>query len=508
MTMHKTDVLLIGGGIMSKTLAMLVTQLDSSRHITVVEQAATLATESTHAWNNAGTGHAGYCELNYTPQQSNGEIAIERALGINARFEESLQFWSGLVRKGALSKPSAFINPVPHMSWVEGKESVNYLKQRQQALVTHPLFEEMEYADDPTTLMEWLPMMMAERDMGQPMAATRVAHGTDINFGELTRSMGEHLSHEESVDYWLSTVVSGLKKVGDRWHVTTKHALAGTRTIEARFVFVGAGGCALSLMQKAGVDEVRGYGGFPVSGIWLASENIKAAATHNAKVYGLPPVGAPPMSVPHLDTRVIDGRPALLFGPFAGFTTRFLKSSSLFDLINSIRTHNLKPMIEVAREHWALTRYLLKEAISSGDQRLEQLRTFMPSVKPGEWHLRPAGQRVQIIKLDEKGRGKLQFGTEVIKTADRSLAALLGASPGASVSVSAMMDVIEDCLPDLVQGEARQRLEELIPSYGHSLDDDLDLVHAVRRYTLETLDLDDRKPAALPEEDGYLKTGS
>ncbi|MBV2090979.1 MAG: malate:quinone oxidoreductase, partial [Candidatus Thiodiazotropha sp. (ex Ctena orbiculata)] len=221
MTMHKTDVLLIGGGIMSKTLAMLVTQLDSSRHITVVEQAATLATESTHAWNNAGTGHAGYCELNYTPQQSNGEIAIERALGINARFEESLQFWSGLVRKGALSKPSAFINPVPHMSWVEGKESVSYLKQRQQALVTHPLFEEMAYADDPATLKEWLPMMMAERDMGQPMAATRVAHGTDINFGELTRSMGEHLSHEESVDYWLSTEVLGLKKVGDRWHVTT-----------------------------------------------------------------------------------------------------------------------------------------------------------------------------------------------------------------------------------------------------------------------------------------------
>ena len=320
--------------------------------------------------------------------------------------------------------------------------------------------------------------------------------------------MGEHLSHEESVDYWLSTWVSGLKKVGDRWHVTTKHALAGTRTIEARFVFVGAGGCALSLMQKAGVDEVRGYGGFPVSGIWLASENIKAAATHNAKVYGMPPVGAPPMSVPHLDTRVIGGRPALLFGPFAGFTTRFLKTGSFFDLINSIRSHNLKPMMEVAREHWALTRYLIKEAMSSGDQRLEQLRTFMPSVKPGEWHLRPAGQRVQIIKLDKNGRGKLQFGTEVIKTADRSLAALLGASPGASVSVSAMLEVIESCLPELIQGEARHRLEELIPSYGHSLDDDLDLVHAVRRYTLETLDLGDRKPAEIPQEDTLLQTGS
>ena len=508
MAMHKTDILLIGGGIMSKTLAMLVTQLDPSRHITLVEQAAKLATESTHAWNNAGTGHAGYCELNYTPQQSNGEIAIERALGINARFEESLQFWSGLVREGALSKPSDFINPVPHMSWVQGKDNVNYLQKRQKALVTHPLFEEMEYTDNPATLEEWLPLMMAERDMAQSMAATRVAYGTDINFGELTRSMGEHLSREDSVDYWLSTWVSDLKKVGDRWHVTTKHALAGRRTIEARFVFVGAGGYALPLLQKAGVDEVRGYGGFPVSGIWLASENIRAAATHNAKVYGVPPVGAPPMSVPHLDTRVIDGRPALLFGPFAGFTTRFLKKSSMLDWVTSIRSHNMKPMWEVAKEHGALTRYLIKEALSSGDQRLEQLRAFMPSVQPGDWHLRSAGQRVQIIKLDESGRGKLQFGTEVIKTADRSLAGLLGASPGASVSVSAMLDVIENCLPELIEGESRQRLEELIPSYGHSLDDDIDLVHAVRRYTLETLALEDRKSLEIPEQDAILRTGT
>jgi len=462
MTAHKTDVLLIGGGIMSKTLATLVTKLDPSRHVTVVEQAAKLATESTHAWNNAGTGHAGYCELNYTPQQSNGDIAIERALAINARFEESLQFWSGLVREGALSKPSAFINPVPHMSWVQGKDNVSYLQNRQKALANHLLFEEMEYTDDPAKLNEWLPLMMAERDMKQPMAATRVAHGTDINFGELTRAMGEHLSHEDSVDYWLSTWlstwVSGLKKVGDRWQVTTKHALAGKRIIEARFVFVGAGGCALPLLQKAGVDEVRGYGGFPVSGIWLASENHSAAATHNAKVYGVPPVGAPPMSVPHLDARMIEGRPALLFGPFAGFTTRFLKRSSFFDLINSIRSHNVKPMLGVAREHWALTRYLIKEAMSSGDLRVKQLRDFLPSVQPGEWHLRRAGQRVQIIKLDKHGRGKLQFGTEVLTTADRSLAGLLGASPGASVSVSAMLDVIENCLPELLHGEARQRL--------------------------------------------------
>ncbi len=495
MTIHKTDILLIGGGIMSKTLAMLVTELDPSRHITVVEQADQLATESTHAWNNAGTGHAGYCELNYTPQQTNGEISIERALGINASFEESLQFWSSLVKRGSLSKPTAFINPVPHMSWVQGKHNVTFLKNRQKALVAHPLFEEMEYTDEPATLKEWLPLMMAERDMSQPMAATRVTHGTDINFGELTRSMGEYLSHKDNVDFWLSTWVSDLKKTGESWQATTQHELAGKRIIDAKFVFVGAGGGTLPLLQKTGIDEVKGYGGFPVSGIWLASENIKAAAKHNAKVYGMPPVGAPPMSVPHLDTRVIEGRSALLFGPFAGFTTRFLRKGSLFDLINSVRSHNLRPMLEVAKEHWALTRYLIKEAISSGDQRVEQLRTFMPSVNPGEWHLRPAGQRVQIIKLDEKKRGKLQFGTEVLKTRDKSLAALLGASPGASVSVSSMLDVIQTCLPELVEGEALQRMQDLIPSYGRSLDDDLELARSVRRYTLETLALEKRKPA-------------
>ncbi len=498
MTTHKTDILLIGGGIMSKTLAMLITELDPSRRITVVEQASQLATESTYAWNNAGTGHAGYCELNYTPQQNNGEIAIERALGINNRFEESLQFWSSLVKRGAISKPGSFINPVPHMSWVAGQENVDFLQKRQQTLVSHPLFEQMEFSADATTLQDWLPLMMAERDMQQPMAATRVKHGTDVNFGELTRAMGEYLSHKDNVEFWLSTWVSALKKQGDRWQVTTKHELAGKRTIDAGFVFVGAGGGTLPLLQKANIEEVRGYGGFPVSGIWLASENIKAATKHNAKVYGMPPVGAPPMSVPHLDTRVIEGRSALLFGPFAGFTTRFLSKSSLFDLANSIRSHNLKPMIEVAREHWALTRYLIKEALSSGDQRLEQLKTFMPSVNPGEWHLRQAGLRVQIIKLDNSGRGQLQFGTEVLQTKDRSLAALLGASPGASVSVSSMLNVIEGCLPDLIKGAALQRMQELIPSYGISLDKDLELAKSVRQFTLQTLELEGRQATENP----------
>lgn len=508
MAVHKTDILLIGGGIMSKTLATLVSQLDSSRHITLVEQASSLATESTDAWNNAGTGHAGYCELNYTPQQSNGEISVERALNINVNFEESLQFWSSLVRQGKLPAARNFINRVPHLSWVHGKENVDYLSDRQRALSSHPLFEEMSFADDRATLDEWLQLMMDKRNNIEPMAATRVGHGTDVDFGAITRYLGENLTEQESVDLWLSTNVTGLSKVGDRWRVKTRHPLAGVRTIDARFVFIGAGGGTLSLLQKARVKEVRGYGGFPVSGIWLASDNMRTANTHQAKVYGMPPVGAPPMSVPHLDTRFIDGRSALLFGPFAGFTTRFLKKGSNFDLLNSIRSHNLKPMLEVANDHWALTRYLVKEALSSGDQRLEQLRQFLPSVQPEEWHVRRAGQRVQIIKLDDKGRGKLEFGTEVIKTGDRTMAALLGASPGASTCVSTMLDVIKSCLPDLVKGAGLERLQELIPSYGCSLLNDADLVRNVRSYTQQTLGLEEASSTQMTEKDLYLQTGS
>ncbi|MDJ0832239.1 MAG: malate dehydrogenase (quinone) [Gammaproteobacteria bacterium] len=508
MAVHKTDILLIGGGIMSKTLATLVNQLDSSRHITLVEQASSLATESTDAWNNAGTGHAGYCELNYTPRLSNGEISRERALNINARFAESLQFWSSLVHQGRLPAASNFINRVPHLSWVHGRDNVDFLSARQAALSSHPLFEDMAFAEDRATLDEWLPLMMQGRDNNEPMAATRVGHGTDVDFGAITRHLGENLSAQESVDLWLSSTVLGLRKQGDRWRVKTRHPLAGVRTIDAGFVFIGAGGATLPLLQKAKVAEARGYGGFPVSGIWLASDNMQSANTHQAKVYGMPPLGAPPMSVPHLDTRFIDGRSALLFGPFARFTTRFLKTGSNLDLFNSIRTHNLKPMLEAANDHWALTRFLIKESLSSGDRRLNHLRQFLPSVKPEEWHLRRAGQRVQIIKVDDKGRGKLEFGTEVITTGDRSMAALLGASPGASTCVSTMLDVIRRCLPDLLQGVALARLQALIPSYGGSLLNDAELVRDVRSYTQQTLELDQSRPRQIRQSDLYLQTGS
>ncbi|SNB58187.1 malate dehydrogenase (quinone) [Marinobacter sp. es.042] len=490
MTAIKTDVLLIGGGIMSTTLATLITELDSSRSLTIIEQSEQLGQESSDAWNNAGTGHAGYCELNYTPQAPDGTVSAERALDINERFEVSLQFWGSLAHKNVLPSPESFIRKVPHLSWVKGKVGREFLANRQSVMVRSSLFEGMEFSDDQDTLERWLPLITRSRTDNEVMSATRVDHGSDVDFGALTRSFGSFLRGQPQVSTMLQTRVVSLKKQGDRWSVTVRNSITGElKDIDAGFVFVGAGGASLPLLQKAGVEEAKGYGGFPVSGIWLACHNEALALAHSAKVYSQAEVGAPPMSVPHLDTRYIDGKPALLFGPFAGFTTRFLKAGSLFDLIRSVRPDNLSNLMHVAATQWPLTRYLIKETLSSRADRLSHLAAFMPAADHSEWRLRRAGQRVQIIKTGANGKGALEFGTEVLTTADGSLAALLGASPGASTGVSAMLTVIERCLPELTQGHHRQILQSLIPSYGHSLKDDPQLLRNVRAFTHPTLGL-------------------
>ncbi|MDX1587772.1 MAG: malate dehydrogenase (quinone) [Oleiphilaceae bacterium] len=490
MATQHTDILLIGGGIMSLTLATLIARLDGSRSMTLVEQSGQLGEESSDAWNNAGTGHAGYCELNYTPQRADGSVDIDRALAINEQFEQSLQFWSSLVNDGALPKAESFIRNVPHLSWVQGNEASRFLQKRQAALQSHPLFAGMEFSSRPGTLSDWLPLVMGARDSITPMAATRVGHGSDVNFGSLTRQLGQSLARKDNTAIHLKTRITALRRKGQGWQATLLDLESGeSRELSAGFVFVGAGGAALHLLQQARVPEARGYGGFPVSGLWLACEDEALAAAHHAKVYSQAPVGAPPMSVPHLDTRFIDGKPALLFGPFAGFTTRFLKAGSPFDLVKSLRGHNLRNFMDVAMGNWPLTRYLIKEAFSSRDARLEQLRGFLPEMNPEQWTLRQAGQRVQIIKTGAGKRGALEFGTEVLTTGDHSMAALLGASPGASTSVPAMLSVIERCLPELVSGHSRQTLEALIPSYGQSLRDDTALLEQVRQYTSTTLGL-------------------
>ena len=492
----ETDVLLVGGGIMSATLGMLLQQLDPALSITMVEQLSDIALESSDALNNAGTGHAGYCELNYTPQAENGSINIHRALEINAAFEVSLQFWSHLVNTNALPSPNQFINKTPHLSFVWGDENVTFLKQRVALLKQHHLFADMHYSEEFAQLQAWLPLMMAERNKQNKMAASYVAHGADVDFGALTRNMVAHLKTQINFTLLTNTKVKKLNKIKARdkdnsWHVklynlSTKHA----KTINAKFVFIGAGGGALPLLQKADIDESKGYGGFPVSGQWLICNNASVIAQHSSKVYGKAAVGAPPMSVPHLDTRMINGKPALLFGPFAGFTTKFLKQGSKLDLMKSIKASNLKAMLSVGKNNLDLTKYLIKEAAQGHEQRMATLREFLPQAKSQDWQLENAGQRVQIIKNCEENWGKLEFGTEIVASKDGTLAALLGASPGASVSVQAMIDVVERCFTTQLKTQAwASKIQALVPSYGQSLVDDAALLKQVRINTLSTLKL-------------------
>lgn len=486
-----TDILLVGGGIMSATLGTLLHKLNPDLRITLLEQQAEVATESSDGWNNAGTGHAGYCELNYTPQNPDGSVSIARALKINAAFEESLQFWAWLVEQGILREPASFINPTPHASFVWGEKDVAFLQKRHRALSAHHLFADMEYSEDPAVLQQWMPLVMAARKADIPVAATRVAYGSDVDFGSLTRQLVHHLQSAPGFKLLTRHAVTGLKQQQGRWQVKAADLSKGKPLgIRAGFVFLGAGGATLPLLQKSAVKEAKGYGGFPVSGQWLVCHNQDVINRHHAKVYGKAPIGAPPMSVPHLDTRIINGKPALLFGPFAGFTTRFLKQGSLLDLVSSVKRGNLKSMLGAGRHNMDLTRYLVGEVFQTHKQRVAALRNFYPQAKESEWSLISAGQRVQIIKeCDQKG-GRLEFGTEIVSAGDGSLAALLGASPGASTSVPAMLEVLQRCFGQQLQSASwQERMREMLPSYGQSLIEDAELLRTVRRRTLTSLKL-------------------
>ena len=489
---NKVDVLLVGSGVMSATLATLFAELAPSFNMMMVERLPDVAAESTDAWNNAGTGHAGYCELNYTPVNSQGEIETSRALNINASFEVSLQFWSYLVEQKILPAPSNFINPTPHLSFVWGEADVAFLRKRFNALKQHHLFADMEFSDDASTLKTWMPLIMQHRKASQKVAATRVDYGTDIDFGALTRNLVGNLQAKNNFKFSAETEVKSLKKLKNgRWQICLLDMQTKkTRRIDAGFVFLGAGGGALKLLQRSKIIESKGYGGFPVSGQWLVCNNPEVIEKHNSKVYGKAALGAPPMSVPHLDTRIIDGKPALLFGPYAGFTTKFLKQGSYWDLLKSLKFNNIKSMLGVAFHNFDLTRYLVGEALQTHISRMATLRHFYPEARNADWHLENAGKRVQIIKrCDDKG-GKLEFGTEIVASEDGTIAALLGASPGASVSVQAMINVIEKCFSTQMQDATWQtKMKTLVPSYGESLVDNAPLLKNVRARTLKTLKL-------------------
>ncbi len=485
----KKEVILIGTGIMSATLGTLIKELQPEWNITAYEKLSHAGAESSNEWNNAGTGHSALCELNYTPEKEDGTIETEKAIAVNEQFQVSKQFWTYLVENNLIKNPEEFIMPLPHVSYVEGEADVEYLKKRYEALKDNPLFEGMEFSDDPEVLKEWLPAMFEERVSTEPVAATKIDTGTDVNFGALTRILFEHLE-KENVNVKYNHEVKDIKRVAhDQWEVKVKdHADGRIEHKLADFVFIGAGGGSLPLLQKTGIPESKHIGGFPVSGLFLSCTNPEVIEKHHAKVYGKAKIGAPPMSVPHLDTRFIDGKKALLFGPFAGFTPKFLKEGSNLDLFTSIKPNNLTTMMAAGLKEMGLTKYLIQQLMLSDSERIDELREFLPEAKEEDWEVVVAGQRVQVIKDTDKGKGTLQFGTEVVNSADGTVAALLGASPGASTAVHVMIEVLGNCFPSYMEAW-QPKLKEMIPSYEQSLLENPKLIDKVNKDANKALNI-------------------
>src|SRR5699024_860714 len=465
------EYLLIGSGIMSATLGDFLKKVEHDCKITLLERLHGMALESTAAWNNAGTGHAGMCELNYTPEKPDGSINCEKALHINEQFEVSKQFWAWLVSNNLI--PGDFIQPVPHMSFVQGKKEVQFLEKRVKQLNNNHLFKTMKFSKNPETIKKWIPLMMNNRRNSAEVAASRMDEGADVNFGYLARYLINYLRKQEGVGMMFGWEVNEIKRRRGKkiWQIeATNRKTEKKESMLADFVFIGAGGKALSLLGKSGIPERKGYGGFPVGGQWLRCNNREVIQQHDAKVYGKAAKGAHPMSVPHLDTRTIRGQKELLFGPFATFSTKFLKHGSYLDLPASLRANNVLPMLKAGIDNLSLTKYLIQQVRLKPEQKIESLKTFYPNAKLKHWDLTNTGQGSQIIKKDKKGGGVLAFGTEVVHSKDGTLAALLGASPGASTSVNIILDVLEKCFGDMVEKEEVQdAIKEMIPSYGQSL---------------------------------------
>ncbi|MFJ3057790.1 malate dehydrogenase (quinone) [Herbaspirillum sp. NPDC087042] len=488
----KVDVLLIGGGIMSSTLAVWLNELEPGWSMEMVERLDGVAEESSNGWNNAGTGHSALAELNYTPEDKDGKIQIAKAIEINEAFQISRQFWSWQVKNGVLKNPRSFINSTPHMSFIWGDENVAYLKKRYEALQASPLFAGMQYSEDHEQIRKWVPLMMEGRDPQQKLAATWTPLGTDVNFGEITRQFAAYLQGRPNFSLKLSSEVRDITRNADgTWRIGYKNLKDGSTTeTDAKFVFIGAGGGALKLLQKSGIPEAREYAGFPVGGSFLVTDNPAVAERHLAKAYGKASVGAPPMSVPHLDTRMLDGKRVILFGPFATFSTKFLKQGSLWDLFSTATTHNVWPMARVGIDEYPLVEYLAGQLMQSDDQRFAALKEYFPNAKKEDWRLWQAGQRVQIIKRDEKKGGVLKLGTEIVTSADGSMAGLLGASPGASTAAPIMLTVLEKVFKDKLATPAwQQKVHQIVPSYGTKLNDHPDQVAKEWAYTSDVLQL-------------------
>lgn len=473
------DVVLIGGGVMSATLGVLLGEVRPDWRIAVVERLDEAGLESSNAWNNAGTGHAGLCEFNYTPRGPDGTVDVSGAVRIGEQFAASLLFWARLVERGVLGPPEAFIHSVPHLGFGCGTDGVAYLRARWEALREHPLFAGLEFTDAPDVLASWLPLMSEGRTGDDPVAATRAAQGTDIDFGVLTRQLLSALRARGGV-VRTGRQVTSLRRRGQEWQVEVQDRGTGQRRqLRTPYVFVGAGGGTLPLLQSAEVPEIRRCGAFPISGQFLRTDRPELVAAHRGKVYGHAQPGAPTISVPHLDLRVVDGRESLLLGPFAAFSPRFLTHGRLTDLVRSVCIGNLPTLLSSVRDNRSLVTYLLRQVAQPARARMAALRQFVPEARAADWTLITAGQRVQVLKETE-GRGTMVgFGTEIVTSAGGSLAALLGASPGASTAACTMRDVLETSFPQWMP-EWAPRLDRLVPS-TRELGPDLAAVARARR---------------------------
>lgn len=486
------DLICVGGGIMSATLALMLKLIDKNQKILILERLDRVALESSAAWNNAGTGHSAFCEMNYTPEMEGGSIDISKAINVCTQFEKSKQFWSFLIENNLLDNPKDFIHPVPHHSWVHGEDNVEFLKKRVKEMTKHPMFEGMQFSEDFREMEKWFPLMMTDRNGSEKIAATRMELGTEVNYGVLTRTFFKIL--EEKFDTPVHTMheVEDVDPTrGEDWLVEIKNLESNEKFYcDAEHVFIGAGGGALPLLQKVEIDEKDGYGGFPVSGEWLICKNRDIIEKHHAKVYGKAEVGAPPMSMPHLDTRYIDGKQELLFGPFAGFSTKFLKEGSFFDLFKSIKLDNIPSMWGVFWHNIPLTKYLIEQVRMGHEDRMKELQKFVKDAKSEDWELMIAGQRVQIIKKDEEEGGILEFGTEVVHSKDGKITALLGASPGASVAVDIMLDLLHFAYPLKAQShEWKEKLSEMVPFWNKEIEQNVEEFQNIRIKCSETLQI-------------------
>ena len=466
------DIILIGSGVMSANLGAMLKRLEPSLSIQVYEVTEELAQESSHGWNNAGTGHAGICELSYTPfREPDGTVNVKKAIEIFEQFDHSKQFWAYAVASGMAANPKDFITPLPHISFVHGQDMVDYLRARYDGMAAHHFFRGIEFSTDREKIGSWAPLLVEGRKE-VPIAATKMDGGTDVNFGNISRKLLGWLEQQPGCGIASNHRVVDLKKIDQGWEVHVKDLNTGeTHQNNAKFVFVGAGGGSLTVLQKSGIPESKGLGGFPIGGQWLVCDNPKIVERHRAKVYGQPLESAPTMAVPHLDTRMLDGKKTLLFGPFAAWTTKFLhKKGSYLDLPLSVKPDNLATLLKIGVSNLELVRYLVQQGTQSMEDRMQVLHVFYPSAKAEDWKLIDAGIRVQAIKKTDGEAGIVHYGTEVITNEDRSISALLGASPGASVSVNIVLEVVKKCFPQLLESpEGKARMKEMIPTWDEDL---------------------------------------